>query len=75
VKALTFLGVSDMVRDFVGVLAIVVGVLNLKDYFFYGSGGFAAEIPQAWRTFFIFPVAQSDESMGGFCDGKCSCLD
>lgn len=49
VKALTFLGISDIVRNFVGILAILVGILNLKDFFFYGAGGFATEIPQTWR--------------------------
>ena len=33
----------------VGVLALVVGVLNIKDYFWYGGGGFLIEVPKSWR--------------------------
>lgn len=51
VKALTFLGIAETVRGLVGVLAILVGLLNIKDFFAYGAGGFAMEIPQAWRPF------------------------
>ena len=70
VKALTFLGVSDVVRNFVGVLAIVVGVLNLKDYFFYGSGGFAAEIPQAWRPFLFSLLRKATNPWAAFAMGS-----
>jgi cytochrome c biogenesis protein CcdA len=30
-------------------LAIVIGLFNIKDYFWYGGGGFAMEIPKKWR--------------------------
>jgi thiol-disulfide isomerase/thioredoxin len=33
VKALTFLGITEIVRNGIGILAIVVGILNLKDFF------------------------------------------
>ncbi len=33
----------------VGVIAILFGLLNLKDYFWYGGGGFILEVPQRWR--------------------------
>jgi len=32
-----------------GVLAILVGLFNLKDYFSYGAGGFTTEVPMGWR--------------------------
>jgi len=31
------------------VLAIVMGLLNLKDAIWYGGGGFIMEVPQKWR--------------------------
>jgi len=32
-----------------GIFSIVLGVLNLKDYFRYGSLGFAMEVPKRWK--------------------------
>ncbi len=32
-----------------GILAIVLGALNLKDALAYGAGGFIMEVPRAWR--------------------------
>jgi len=29
--------------------AIIIGLLNLKDYFWYGAGGFLMEVPRKWR--------------------------
>ncbi len=31
------------------ILAILLGILNLKDAIFYGGGGFIMEVPQKWR--------------------------
>jgi cytochrome c biogenesis protein CcdA/glutaredoxin len=33
----------------IAILAIILGILNLKDYFSYGGGGFIMEVPQKWR--------------------------
>jgi hypothetical protein len=33
----------------VGGIAIVLGILNLKDFFWYGGGGFKIEVPESWR--------------------------
>ncbi len=32
-----------------GVLAIILGVLNIKDAIWYGGGGFIMEVPMRWR--------------------------
>ncbi len=32
-----------------GVFTIILGALNLKDYFAYGKFGFAMEVPKRWR--------------------------
>lgn len=32
-----------------GVFAIIIGALNIKDYFRYGGGGFVMEVPMRWR--------------------------
>ncbi|MBN1258195.1 hypothetical protein JXA05_00345, partial [Candidatus Peregrinibacteria bacterium] len=33
----------------VGGLAVFLGLLNIKDFFWYGGGGFVMEIPNTWR--------------------------
>jgi cytochrome c biogenesis protein CcdA len=70
VKALTFLGIAEMVRTFVGVLAIVVGLLNVKDYFAHGAGGFATEIPQAWRPYLFSLLRKSTNPWAAFAMGS-----
>jgi cytochrome c biogenesis protein CcdA len=42
---LSFTGIFYKV---VGILAIVIGLLNVKDYFWYGKG-VLMEVPQSWR--------------------------
>jgi cytochrome c biogenesis protein CcdA/glutaredoxin len=49
VSALKITGLSFWFHQFAGVFAILVGILNLKDYFWYGWGGFVIEIPRQWR--------------------------
>jgi len=40
---------SRVFYDVVGVIALIFGVLNIKDYFWYGAGGFIMEVPRRWR--------------------------
>jgi cytochrome c biogenesis protein CcdA/glutaredoxin len=42
-------GLAGIVGKIIGVVAILIGLANLKDYFFYGKGGFVMEIPLRWR--------------------------
>jgi len=42
-------GFATMFHKIIGGLAIILGLLNIKDFFFYGGGGFVMEIPRAWR--------------------------
>ncbi len=70
VKALTFLDITETVRTFVGVLAIVVGVFNIKDYIAYGSGGFAIEIPQAWRPYLFSLLRKATTPWAAFAIGS-----
>ncbi|MCK5490919.1 MAG: cytochrome c biogenesis protein [Candidatus Pacebacteria bacterium] len=41
-------GLSITFMKIIGVLAILVGLFNLKDYFWYGKG-FVMEVPMSWR--------------------------
>jgi cytochrome c biogenesis protein CcdA len=42
------LSFSGVFYKIIGILALVVGVLNIKDYFWYGKG-ILMEVPQSWR--------------------------
>jgi len=42
-------GLAGLFHKLIGALAIIIGLLNLKDYFWYGGGGFVMEIPRSWR--------------------------
>ncbi len=33
----------------IGILAIIIGLFNIKDFFWYGGGGFLMEVPKSWR--------------------------
>lgn len=45
-----YLNVSNtLFFSILAILAIVLGILNLKDAIVYGGGGFIMEVPQKWR--------------------------
>ncbi len=48
-QALSTAKFSNWFIKFIGGLAIVLGLLNIKDYFWYGGGGFIMEVPMSWR--------------------------
>ncbi|MBL7160903.1 MAG: hypothetical protein ISS93_03590 [Candidatus Aenigmarchaeota archaeon] len=48
-SALQITGLSYWFYKVVGLFAIAVGLINIKDYFWYGGGGFVMEVPRGWR--------------------------
>ena len=48
VTSVTALSTGWLYRAF-GVFAIILGILNIKDYVKYGAGGFIMEVPMKWR--------------------------
>ncbi len=48
VTSVTMLSTVWLYKAF-GVFAILIGILNIKDYFKYGAGGFVMEVPRKWR--------------------------
>lgn len=48
VTSVTSLSTWWLYRGF-GVFAIILGILNIKDYVKYGAGGFIMEVPMKWR--------------------------
>ena len=53
----------------VGALAILIGALNIKDYFWYGGGGFIMEVPQRWRPKMKELIRGVTTPIGGFLVG------
>ena len=63
--ALAVAGLSNAyVYGAFGVFAILLGALNLKDYFHYGGMGFVMEVPRSWRPGMLATIEKS--VLGGF---------
>ena len=55
--------------NIVGAIAIILGILNIKDYFWYGGGGFLMEVPRAWRPKMHNLILKITTPVGGFIIG------
>jgi len=62
-------GVSTWMTTIVGAIAIFVGLANLKDYFWYGGGGFVMEIPRRWRPTMVNLIDRVTSPLGAFIAG------
>jgi thiol-disulfide isomerase/thioredoxin len=54
---------------FLGILAIIIGLLNLKDGINYGGGGFILEVPQSWRPKMKSLIEGTTSPAGAFVVG------
>lgn len=52
-----------------GIFGIIVGLLNIKDYFWYGGGGFLVEIPRKWRPKMSLMLARATSVPVAFLTG------
>lgn len=52
-----------------GVLGIILGAFNIKDYFSYGGFGFKTEVPDNWRPKMKGIVAKITSPKGAFIAG------
>lgn len=57
-----------------GFLAILIGLGNIKDYFWYGAGGFIMEIPRKWRPKKKKLLRSVTSPLGAFAMGFVVCL-
>ncbi|MEM5804791.1 MAG: cytochrome c biogenesis CcdA family protein [Candidatus Aenigmatarchaeota archaeon] len=73
-SALQVSGLSYLFYRFIGVLAIVIGLANIKDYFWYGGGGFVMEIPRSWRPALKGMLGKVTSPLGAFLMGFVVCL-
>lgn len=61
--------ISNTITMIVGVIAIIIGLANIKDAFFYRKGDWAIEIPQAWRTKLTKILLRVTSPVGAFLSG------
>lgn len=66
---ITSANISNTVTFFVGIIAILVGLANLKDAFFYRKGNWAIEIPEAWRNKLTKIIMSATSPLGAFVSG------
>jgi cytochrome c biogenesis protein CcdA len=52
----------------------VIGLFNIKDYFWYGGGGFVMEIPRRWRPSLKKLLGKVTSPLGAFLMGFVVCL-
>lgn len=57
-----------------GVLSIIIGLFNIKDFFAYGSLGFVTETPRSWRPKLREIISRITSPLGGFIVGIISAL-
>jgi len=58
----------------IGILAIFIGLANIKDYFWYGAGGFVMEIPRRWRPGLKIMLNSVVSPIGAFLTGFVVCF-
>ncbi len=73
-SAIQVIGLSYWFYKVVGFLAILIGLGNIKDYFWYGGGGFVMEIPRKWRPKMKQLLRSVTSPMGAFSMGFVVCL-
>jgi cytochrome c biogenesis protein CcdA len=62
-------GISSLLFSVIGIFAIVVGLLNLKDYWKPGAGGFIMEVPVRWRPKMKSIIKGTTSVPGAFITG------
>lgn len=73
-SALQISGLSFWFFKIIGVVAIIIGLANIKDYFWYGAGGFVMEVPRSWRPSLKKMLSSVTSPFGAFLTGFVVCL-
>jgi cytochrome c biogenesis protein CcdA len=73
-SALKISGLSFWFYKLIGIIAIIIGLANIKDYFWYGGGGFVMEIPRNWRPKLKDMLGKVTSPLGAFLMGFVVCL-
>lgn len=67
-KVFSFSDQIFYIKLWVGILGILVGLANIKDYFWYGKG-FVMEVPFSWRPKMKKIMSSISSPFGGFLAG------
>lgn len=73
-SALQYSGLATLFYKIIGVIAILIGLANIKDYFWYGGAGFVMEIPRKWRPTLKKLLHSVTSPLGAFLIGFVVCL-
>ena len=73
-SALQISGLSYWFYKVIGFLAVIIGLANIKDFFWYGAGGFVMEIPRKWRPNLKKMLSEVTSPLGAFVLGFVVCL-
>jgi len=73
-SALQISGLSYWFYKTIGILAILIGLANIKDFFWYGGAGFIMEIPRSWRPKLKDILGKVTTPFGAFLMGFIVCL-
>ena len=73
-SAIQISGLSYWFYKIIGVLAVIIGLANIKDFFCYGAGGFVCEIPRGWRPKLKNMLGKVTSPLGAFLMGFVVCL-
>jgi cytochrome c biogenesis protein CcdA len=73
-SAIQISGLSYWFYKIIGIVAIVIGLANIKDFFWYGGAGFVMEIPRGWRPKLKEMLGKVTSPLGAFLMGFVVCL-
>ena len=73
-SVIQFAGLSNMIYNIIGIIAIIIGLANIKDFIWYGGGGFVMEIPRSWRPILKNFLNSITSPLGAFLAGFVVCL-
>jgi len=68
-STLQLTGLGDWLHRIVGFIAIIIGLANIKDYFWHGGLGFVTEIPRSWRSWMKKILRNVTSPLGAFVAG------
>jgi len=61
--------IAGIIAKLIGIVALIIGIANIKDFFFYGGAGFVMEIPRKWRPTLKRILNKATSPMGAFLVG------
>ncbi len=69
IGVLNLFSFAKIFHQIIGILAILIGIFNIKDFFWYGGGGFIMEIPRSWRPALQKMLKSVTSPIGAFLIG------